>query len=959
LLLSSANKLILPVFEEFPMSKARIFTFALILSIWLFTTGFLPSTQNPIASTFALPSTGFQAAPVALAVPSFGKISPSNGAPDVPASAAVLKWETIQNYVGPVTYRYCVQTQNKTKCPPGKWVRVGTATTATVRNLKPGITYNWWVRAYDSQNILLAEADGSSHSFWSFTTISLPGSFNKLSPANGVVDQPTNGVQLTWSASLNPVPDHYEYCLDTTNNNRCDTQWTPANSGVALAGLSQNTVYYWQVRAVNASGAAYADGSLNSWRSFTTVIVPNVFNKLSPLNNATGQFANDLSLSWTISQNAISYEYCISTTNNTCSGTWQNAGSATSVPVNGLSYSADYYWQVRAVYSNTSQPADGNIWWKFSTQAPPPLSFSKTFPSDSAQNVYTDVVFTWQVSPGADSYEFCISSPLDTTCGGLPWDSVSGTSYLVLDLLPNTTYFWQVRAINSTGVTEPNSGAWWSFTTQPNQPDPIFTKITPANGAIKTGLSLNLTWNPASLPNATYEVCYDTTNDAACDQNNWLTISSGASFPLTGLSYGTTYYWQVRASNSGGPIYADGDMTAWWSFTTMLPPSKAFFKSSPQNGATSQPINPILTWSASDYGVTYEYCVSTINNACVSSQGWVTTTDHAAVPANLSYNTTYYWQVFAQNSEDTITQSDNGTWWSFTTYPAPPNNFEKIAPANNSTNLPLPVWLTWTDAGTGFTYEYCISQVTPVSCTSWTPASTISAQISNLTPSSRYFWQVRSVDTKGNRVIANNPDWQFSTRPAPPVSSGKMIDTLEDSPVSETLQGADTEFWTFALYGSTLSDNLDLTPSGHFTYTPSHDFNGTITFKFTVSDGINDPVGPYTVTMNFSPVNDAPVLNFIHTPATIRSFETVSFTASATDVDLGASGYLTYWVTPLPSGATINPYTGVFTWTPIWSKTASNTHQFTVFVTDGLANTTQEITIDVLPQAIYLPITIR
>jgi hypothetical protein len=29
-----------------------------------------------------------------------------------------------------------------------------------------------------------------------------------------------------------------------------------------------------------------------------------------------------------------------------------------------------------------------------------------------------------------------------------------------------TTYYWQVRAINTEGITEANSSSWWAFTTR-------------------------------------------------------------------------------------------------------------------------------------------------------------------------------------------------------------------------------------------------------------------------------------------------------------------------------------------------------------------------------------------------------------------------------------------------------------------------------------------------------------
>jgi len=63
----------------------------------------------------------------------------------------------------------------------------------------------------------------------------------------------------------------------------------------------------------------------------------------------------------------------------------------------------------------------------------------------------------------------------------------------------------------------------------------------------------------------TYEYCYDTINNGVCD-GSWISVGSSTSIGLTGLNKNATYYWQVRAINSGGTTYADAG--AWWSFTT-------------------------------------------------------------------------------------------------------------------------------------------------------------------------------------------------------------------------------------------------------------------------------------------------------------------------------------------------------------------------------------------------------
>lgn len=93
----------------------------------------------------------------------------------------------------------------------------------------------------------------------------LPGTFGKTSPLSGATGISRTSAQLTWTASANATS--YEVCLNTSTS--C-TSWTNLGNTTAAtaSNLRSRTVYYWQVRAVNADGTTVAnDGSF--WR-FTT-----------------------------------------------------------------------------------------------------------------------------------------------------------------------------------------------------------------------------------------------------------------------------------------------------------------------------------------------------------------------------------------------------------------------------------------------------------------------------------------------------------------------------------------------------------------------------------------------------------------------------------------------------------------------------------------------------------------
>lgn len=212
---------------------------------------------------------------------------------------------------------------------------------------------------------------------WVLWTAPGPGPFGKTSPANGSIGQPANPT-LSWGASSGATS--YTYCVDSSNNNTCDTSWvsTGTSTSVGLSGQAAG-IHYWQVRATNASGTTEAN--TGTWWSFTVgqaqrvylplvlkpVPPPASFNKIAPANAAANQSTSP-TLSWGASSGATSYEYCLDPfNNNTCDGLWTSLGTSTSVPMSGLALSTTYYWQVRANNTSGATAADGGAWWSFTT----------------------------------------------------------------------------------------------------------------------------------------------------------------------------------------------------------------------------------------------------------------------------------------------------------------------------------------------------------------------------------------------------------------------------------------------------------------------------------------------------------------------------------------------------------------------------------------------------------------
>jgi hypothetical protein len=97
---------------------------------------------------------------------SFNKTAPANGAIGQPANPT-LSWGTSSDAT---SYEYCYDTSNDNACTT--WTSTAASTSVGLIGLSPSTIYYWQVRANNSTGTTYA--NGSSTSYWSFTTAALP-----------------------------------------------------------------------------------------------------------------------------------------------------------------------------------------------------------------------------------------------------------------------------------------------------------------------------------------------------------------------------------------------------------------------------------------------------------------------------------------------------------------------------------------------------------------------------------------------------------------------------------------------------------------------------------------------------------------------------------------------------------------------------------------------------------------
>src|SRR5206468_2294934 len=108
-----------------------------------------------------------------------------------------------------------------------------------------------------------------------------------------------------------------------------------------------------------------------------------------------------------------------------------------------------------------------------------------------------------------------------------------------------------------------------------------------------------------------------------------------------------------------------------------------------------------------------------------------------------------------------------------------------------------------------------------------------------------------------------------------------------------------------------------------------------------------------TITFTIHEVNTPPVLAPIGNRS-VTAGNLLAFTVTASDGDLPANT-LTLSVTSLPSGATFDPATGQFRWTPAVAQ-APGTYTLTFRVTDGSLFAEETITITVQSAGGTIPV---
>ena len=529
-------------------------------------------------------------------------------------------------------------------------------------------------------------------------------------PATSAIGQ--NTATFSWASVMNATSYEVRY------RRTVDVTWTTANTtqiSYIATGLTANTAYEWQVRAV-------CSGIFSLWTTSSNFITLPVCNATSGLN-ASGITFNSATLGWNAVVGAVNYTLAYKPNSG---GTWTEVTvSGTSYVVTGLSANTLYDYRVQTNCSG-------------SQSAFTPVSNFMTLPLPC--NVPSGLNTTAITNNSATLNWASVANALDYTVryrniGNPNWttQTTANLFYNLTGLLSSTIYEWQVQA-NCSGN---NSG----FTLSTN-----FTTTAPPACPVPTGtVTSNITHNSATLSwdamsgAVNYRVIYRLSSDV-----NWTGFDvNGTTTTLTGLLPNEEYRWGVR-SNCGVSSSAYSSAVLFTTLPVCNVPSGLNSTNITTNTAT-------VSWNFVSGAVNY-----TLQWRMLGFPSWSATTVSGTshILSGLSANTGYEWQVRTNCSGN---ESGFSGLQNFTTLPVC-----NVPSGLNSTEVSTTVatlnWLPVSGA-LDYTLQYKLN-----ASPTWTSMvlTETTRTLTGLSASTIYDWRVRANCGNGN-ISAYSTVQNFTT----------------------------------------------------------------------------------------------------------------------------------------------------------------------------------------------------
>ena len=456
------------------------------------------------------------------------------------ASQINLSWTASASGYG-IAY-YVVERCQGAGCTNFAQIAASAGTIYSDAGLLSSTSYSYWVQAVDTA--------GNTSSLSNTATVATQAPPPPTAPGNLTATATgASQINLSWTASTSGI-GIADYVVQRCQGAGC-TNFAqiaaPAGTSYSDSGLLASTSYSYRAQAVDTGG------NTSTFSNTSTAATQAPPPPTAPGNlTATAVSATQINLSWTASTSGIGIaDYVVQRCQGAgCTNFVQTAILAgTGYSDTGLLASTSYSYQVQAVDTTGNAGTFSNP-AAAATQAPPP----PTAPGNLTATVVgaSQINLSWTSSTsGIGIADYVIQRCQGAGCANFAQiATLTGTSYSDTGLSSNTSYSYQVQAIDTAG----NAGAFSSpatAATQALQPPTAPGNLT-ATAASATQINLSWTASTSNVGLANYVVqrCQGTD----CTSFEQIATVTGTSFTDTGLALSTSYGYEVAAIDTAGNL---------------------------------------------------------------------------------------------------------------------------------------------------------------------------------------------------------------------------------------------------------------------------------------------------------------------------------------------------------------------------------------------------------------------
>jgi fibronectin type 3 domain-containing protein len=381
-----------------------------------------------------------------------------------------------------------------------------------VKNLTPNTTYTFEVQAVTS--------DGFTSNWSSPVQATTQPVAPPPAPPTNVVTQSvsTSQINVFWNASASSDVTSYNLRVNGT-----DVITGITYLSYPVKNLNPNTTYTFEVQAVSASG-------VSNWTTPVQGTTQPLAPPPAPPSNVVPQVvsSSQINLFWnaSASQDVTSYNLRVN-------GSIVITGiTYLSYPVNNLTPNTTYTFEVQAVSSNGVSTWTTPVQATTQPAAPPPsvpLNLVTQVVSQSQINLF------WNQNPASEnvtSYNLRVNGENIIT-------GITYLSYPVKNLTANTTYTFEVQAVNANGTSS------WSSLVSATTSAALSTPTIAAAQTVSAS-QINVFWNGPQQGETV------TSYNLRINGGTVITGITYLSYPVKNLNPNTTYTFEVQATGPSG-----------------------------------------------------------------------------------------------------------------------------------------------------------------------------------------------------------------------------------------------------------------------------------------------------------------------------------------------------------------------------------------------------------------------